>query len=86
MHAMRFMGFLGGSDGEESACRAGDTGSVPGLERSPGEDDGNPLRYSLLGNPMERSLVGYSPWDHEELDTTEQLILLRFILCISLHF
>ena len=65
---------------------AGDTGSVPGLERSPGEDDGNPLQYSLLENPMERSLVGYSLWDHEELDTTEQLILLRVILCISLHF
>ena len=86
MHVTRFTGFPGGSDGKESSCRAGDTGSVPGLERSPGEDDGNPLQYSLLENPMERSLVGYSLWDHEELDTTEQLILLRVILCISLHF
>ena len=82
---MRFMGFPGGSDGKESACNAGDTGSIPGLERSPGEDNSNPLQYSRLENPTERSLAGYSPWDHEESDTTEKLTLLSFILCISLH-
>ena len=38
--------FPGGSDGKESACSAGDPGSVPGLERSPGEGNGNPLQYS----------------------------------------
>ena len=41
---------------------AGDTGLIPGSGRSPGEGNGNPLQYSCLGNPMERSLVGYSPW------------------------
>ena len=46
------MGFPGGSDGEESACSAGDLGSIPGLGRSPGERNGNPLQYSCLENPL----------------------------------
>ena len=37
-------------------------GSIPRLERSPGEGNGNPLQYFCLGNPGERSLVGYSLW------------------------
>ena len=41
-------------NGKESACNAGDLGSVPGLGRSPGEENGNPLQYSCLGNPMDR--------------------------------
>ena len=44
------MGFPGGSDGKESVYNAGDMGSVPGLERSPGEGNGNPLQYSCLEN------------------------------------
>ena len=40
------MGFPGGSDGKESACNAGDRGSIPGSGRSPGEGNGNPLEYS----------------------------------------
>ena len=47
-------GFLGGSNGKESACNAGDPGSIPGSGRSPGEENGNPLQYSCLGNPMDR--------------------------------
>ena len=47
-------GFPSGSDSEESACRAGDMGSIPGLGRSPGEGNGIPLQYSCLGNPMDR--------------------------------
>ena len=47
-------GFPGGSDGKDSACNAGDPGSIPGLERSPGEGNGNPLQYSCLENSMER--------------------------------
>ena len=50
----RFMGFPGGSDGKESACRAGDLGSIPGLEKSPGEQNGYPLWYSCLENSMDR--------------------------------
>ena len=42
------MGFLGGSDGKDSTCNAGNMGSTPGLRRSPGEGDGNPLQYFCL--------------------------------------
>ena len=48
------MGFPGGSDGKESACNAGDPGSVPGLGRYPGEGNGNILQYSCQENSMDR--------------------------------
>ena len=48
------MGFPGGSDSKESACSAGDLGLIPGLGRSPGEGNGNPLQYCCLGNPMDK--------------------------------
>ena len=41
-------------DGRESTCNEGDLGLIPGLGRSPGEGNGNPLQYSCLGNPMDR--------------------------------
>ena len=44
----------GGSDGKEFACNVGDAGSIPGLGRSPGEGNGNPLQYSCLENSMDR--------------------------------
>ena len=47
-------GFPGGSDGEESACNAGDPGSIPRSGRSPGEGNGNPLQYSCLESSMDR--------------------------------
>ena len=46
-------GFPGGSEVKASACNAGDLGSIPGLGRSPGEGNGNPLQYSCLENPMD---------------------------------
>ena len=46
--------FPGGSDGKASACNAGNPGSIPGLGRSPGEGNGNPLQYSCLKNSMNR--------------------------------
>ena len=46
--------FPGGSDGKVSAYNVGDLGLIPGLGRSPGEGNGNPLQYSCLENPMER--------------------------------
>ena len=59
---------------KESACNAGDLGSIPGSGRSPGGGNGNPLQYSCLGNPHgQRRLEGYSPWGCRESDTTEQL-------------
>ena len=48
------VGFPGGSEGKASACSAGDLGSIPGSGRSPGEGNGNPLRYPCLQNPMDR--------------------------------
>ena len=48
------MGYLGGSDKKESACNAGDTGSIPGSGKFPGEGSGYPLQYSCLKNPMDK--------------------------------
>ena len=62
-------GFPGSSDGKASAYNVGDPGSIPGLGRSPGEGNGNPLQYSGLENSMD------SPWGCKELDTAEQLSL-----------
>ena len=67
-------GFPDGSDGEESACNAGDVGSVPGWGRSPGEGNGYPLHYSGLENSMDRG-NWQAPWGHKESDTTEWLTL-----------
>ena len=50
------MGLPGGSDTKESACNAGDPGSIPGSGRSPGGGNGNPLLYSRLENPMDRGV------------------------------
>ena len=68
------MGLPGGSDGKETACNAGDMGSIPGLGRSPGGGHGNPFQCSCLENPHgQKSLVAHSPWGCRELDTTEQI-------------
>ena len=47
------MGFPGGSEGKESACNAGNLGSIAGSGRSPEEGNGNPLQYSCLENSMD---------------------------------
>ena len=52
------MGFPHSSVGKESACNAGDPGSIPELGRSPGEGNGNPLQYSCLENPRDRGARG----------------------------
>jgi len=69
------MAFPGGSDGKESACNAGDLCSIPG--------SGNPLRKEWVSTAVflprefhgQRSLEGYSPWDHKESGMTERLTL-----------
>ena len=69
--------FPGGSD-EESACNAGALGSIPGLERFPWRREWLPTPVFLPGESHgQRSLVGYSPWGHQESAVTEQQ---------SLHF
>ena len=48
------MGFPAGASGKESVCNAGDTDSIHGLGRSPGEGRGNPLQDYCLENPMDK--------------------------------
>ena len=60
------LGFLGGSVVKNLPANAGDTGSAPGLGRSPGEENGNPLPYSCLGNPMDRGA-----WQATDLGVTK---------------
>ena len=52
--ARMILAYPGGSDGKESACNAGGLDSIPGLGRSLGEGNGNPLQHPCLENPMER--------------------------------
>ena len=61
-------GFSGGSHNKESACIAGDLGSVPELGRSPGERKSYPLQYSALENSMD---FFDSVWGHKESDMAE---------------
>ena len=61
-------GFPGGSDRKESACNAGDPGSVPASERSPGGGNGDTHSSVLAGESHgQRSLVGYSPRGHKRV-------------------
>ena len=69
-HTIHKVGFPGGASGKGPACqcrRLSDMGLIPGLGKSPGGGQGNPLQYSCLENPQgQRSLVGYSPWSRKE--------------------
>ena len=67
---MAVLGFPGGLVVKNPPANAGDTGSIPGLGRSPGEGNGNPLQYSCLENPMDRG-AWWAPVNRvAELDTT----------------
>ena len=72
MELVPFGGFPDGSVVKNPHANAGDAdvSSIPGLGRSPGEGNGNPLQYSGEFHGQ-RSLVGYSPQGHGELDMTE---------------
>ena len=50
----KVLGFPGGLAGKESTCNARDPGPIPGLGRSPGEENDNPVQYFCLENPMDR--------------------------------
>ena len=65
VHAKK--GFPNGSVVKNLPANAGDLGLIPGSGRSPGEENGNPLQYSGLENPMDRSLVGYRPGGHKRV-------------------
>ena len=68
------LGFRHSSDGRECICNERDLGSTPGWGRSPGEENGNPLQYSCLENPMDRG--AWRATVHGV--TTEQLTLSHF--------
>ena len=78
------LNWLSNSAGKESACNAGDLGSIHGLGRSPGGGQGNPCQYSCLKNPQgQRSLAGYSPWGHDESDTTKHSTDTMSVIVVS---
>ena len=65
------LGFLGGSDGKESACNVGGLGSIPELGRSPGGGHGNPPQYFCLENPHGRGDWWVTVHGVTESDTTD---------------
>ena len=71
------MGSLGGSDGKESTSNEGDISLIPGLGRSSGEENGNPLQYSCLKNSLDRGAWWATA---RGSDTTEQITLSLYIL------
>ena len=72
---MCVLGFPGGSDSKESACNAGDPGSIPGSGRSPAERSSFPLQYSCLENPMNRGAWRATVHRVTESGMTERLTL-----------
>ena len=60
----------GGFVGQESACRAGDLGSVPGAGNYPGEENGNSLQDSCQGNPMDKEAWQATVHGSQESDMT----------------
>ena len=79
-----FMGFLGDSAGTESTCNVGDLCSIPGLGRSSGEENGNTLQYSCLGNSMDRGPRWATVHGVGDSDMIERLVLSLFFI-ISLR-
>ena len=76
-----FLGFLCCSVGKESACNAGDLGSIPGLGRSPGEGKGYPLQYSGLENSMDCIIQGAARVGHNWVTFT-----FTFLVCENIRF
>ena len=71
----------GSSEGKASACHMGDPGSTPGLGRSPGEGNGNPVQYFCLENPMDFQEPGrLHSMGSQSVDMTERLHFPVYIL------
>ena len=77
--------YTGSSDVKESVCSAGDPGLIAGSGRFSREGNGYPLQLFLPGESHgQRSLEGYSPWSHKELDMAEKLTLSLFLFIVIL--
>ena len=74
----RIQASLMGSDGKESACNAGDLGSISGLGRPLGKEMATHSSILAWKIPCTKETGIYIPWGHEESDTTEQLTLYTF--------
>ena len=74
-------GFPGGSDGKESTCNEGDVVLIPGLGRSPREQNGTPFLYSCLENSMDRGACWATKHGASESDPTEQLNTAMQLYC-----
>ena len=64
-------------EGKESACTVGDVGLVPGLGRSPGQGNGNPLQYSCLENPVDKGALhsrDHKCWTRHSNETTTTIV------------
>ena len=76
-----------GSDGKQSAWCGGRVGFAPWVGEMLWRRKGQPTPVFLPGESHgQRSLVGHSPWDHKELDTTEQLTNLKFVAMLLLFY
>ena len=87
-----FMAVPGGSCCKESACSAGDTGSIPGSGRSLGGGNGNSLQYSCLENPMTRGACRATIYEVIESDApevnqpTEGVYPFKVSLRVTVHY
>ena len=78
--------FPGGSDSKESACNAGDLGSIPGSGRSPGKRNGNPLQYSCLENSMDKGASWAAVYAKSQNNrVTNNFTFTHFHLCNYLY-
>ena len=73
MNHGRHQSFPGGSSGKESACNVGDLGLIPGLRRSPGEENGYPFQYACLENSMDRGAWRATVYGVEKSQTQKLL-------------
>ena len=84
-YTYKYGGFPGRSDNKESACNAGDPGSIPGSGRSPGEGNGYPLQHSCLRNSMDRGpwqeFMGSQRVRHDQMNFITTTINIQIYAC-----